>query len=85
VASGEIIGRTDAAGRRYRWLFTALHDFDIGALQAHRPFWDMVICLASLLGLVISVSGLVSGWRRLARKWPGFLGFHRRGKGRYAP
>jgi uncharacterized iron-regulated membrane protein len=65
--SGEILGRTDSSGRSYRWLFNALHSFDFPWLLAWRPAWDIVVWLLSLLGLTISVSGIVIGWRRLVR------------------
>ena len=45
--------------------FLASRDFQ--ALIAHRPAWDIVVWLLSLLGVVISTSGVVIGWRRLMR------------------
>jgi hypothetical protein len=65
--SGEILGRSDSSRRSYRWLFNALHSFDFPLLVAWRPAWDIVVWLLSLLGLTISVSGIVIGWRRLMR------------------
>lgn len=65
--TGEIVGRSDRGRRTYRWLFNALHSLDFHALIAHRPAWDVVVWLLSLLGLVISTSGVVIGWRRLMR------------------
>ena len=65
--TGEILGRIDVSRRSYRWLFNALHSFDFQLLLAHRPAWDIVVWLLSLLGLTISVSGIVIGWRRLCR------------------
>jgi uncharacterized iron-regulated membrane protein len=65
--TGEIQGRTDNSRRSYRWLFNALHSFDLPLLLAYRPAWDMVVWLLSLLGLTISASGVVIGWRRLCR------------------
>jgi hypothetical protein len=61
--SGEILGRTDSGRRSYRWLFNALHSFDFPLLLAWRPAWDIVLWLLSLLGLTISVGGIVIGWR----------------------
>ena len=46
-------------------LFDALHSFDFAWLRAHRPAWDIVMWVLSIAGLVISVSGVVIGWRRL--------------------
>jgi uncharacterized iron-regulated membrane protein len=65
--TGDILGRSDESRRTYRWLFNALHSLDFHALIAHRPAWDIVVWLLSLLGVVISTSGVVIGWRRLMR------------------
>jgi uncharacterized iron-regulated membrane protein len=65
--SGEILGRSDSSRRSYRWLFNALHSFALPLLVAWRPAWDIVMWLLSMLGLTISVSGIVIGWRRLVR------------------
>ena len=67
-ATGEILGRIDARGRAYRWLFNAFHDFDLRVLLRHHPAWDIVVWLLSLGGLIVSVSGVVVAWRRLGRK-----------------
>jgi uncharacterized iron-regulated membrane protein len=63
--TGDILGRTDDSRRTYRWLFNALHSFDFALLLRYRPAWDAVVWLLSLLGLIVSVSGVVIGWRRL--------------------
>jgi PepSY-associated transmembrane protein len=65
--TGEILGRTDSSRRTYRWLFNALHSFDFPLLLRYRPAWDAAVWLLSLLGLMISVTGVVIGWRRLRR------------------
>ncbi|MEH2481478.1 putative iron-regulated membrane protein [Nitrobacteraceae bacterium AZCC 2146] len=65
--TGEILGRSDSSRRNYRWLFNALHSFDFPVLLAYRPAWDIVVWLLSLLGMTISVSGVVIGWRYLKR------------------
>jgi hypothetical protein len=66
-ATGELVGRSDSSARSYRWLFNALHSFDFPVLLAYRPAWDVVVIALSLAGLVISISGVVIGWRRLVR------------------
>lgn len=66
-ATGELLGRSDTSARSYRWLFNAPHSFDFPVLLAYRPAWDLVVIVLSLAGLVISVSGVVIGWRRLVR------------------
>ncbi|SDP24004.1 PepSY domain-containing protein [Afipia sp. GAS231] len=63
--TGDILGRTDDSRRTYRWLFNALHSFDFALLIQYRPAWDVVVWLLSLFGLIVSVSGVVIGWRRL--------------------
>ena len=68
-ATGEVLGRTSRSGRTYRWLFNALHDFDLRILLRNRPLWDIVVIALSIGGLIISVSGIVVGWRRLGRKF----------------
>jgi uncharacterized iron-regulated membrane protein len=65
--TGDILGRIDESRRTYRWLFNALHSFDFALLLRYRPAWDAVVWLLSLLGLIVSVSGVVIGWRRLRR------------------
>jgi hypothetical protein len=64
-ATGDILGRTDDSRRTYRWLFNALHSFDFALLLRYRPAWDAVVWLLSLAGMIVSVSGVVIGWRRL--------------------
>ncbi|MDB5568184.1 MAG: peptidase [Tardiphaga sp.] len=65
--TGEILGRSDSRRRSYRWLFNALHSLDFPVLLAYRPAWDIVVWLLSLLGMTISVSGVVIGWRYLKK------------------
>lgn len=65
--SGHMVGRTVDSRRLYRWLFHAPHSWDLRWLLAHRPAWDLWVCCLSVLGLVLSISGVVVGWRRLRR------------------
>jgi hypothetical protein len=66
--SGDILTRLDRYGRRYRWLFNALHSFDFGILLQWRPAWDILLWSMSVIGFVASISGVVIGWRHLWRK-----------------
>jgi uncharacterized iron-regulated membrane protein len=66
--TGELLGSIDARGRAYRWLYDGLHRWDFGPLLNHPPARQIVIWLLSLAGLVISVSSIWIGWRRLRRK-----------------
>lgn len=70
-ATGEIAGLSDHSARTYRWLFNFLHDYDLPVLLRNQPARDILIWLLSLAGLVISISGVVVGWRTLKRgKFP---------------
>jgi len=63
--NGELVNRVTDASRLERWLFNGLHSLDFQFLLRHRPLWDVVMILLSLIGLVFSVSAVVIGWRRL--------------------
>jgi hypothetical protein len=65
--NGDVLGQTDDSRRAYRWLFNALHSIDLAPLLRHRPAWDIVMWLLSLVGTIVSASGVVIGWRRLRR------------------
>ena len=65
--TGDILGRVDSSRRTYRWLFNALHSFDFQLLLMYRPAWDIVMWLLSILGTIVSVSGVVIGRRYLKR------------------
>jgi PepSY-associated TM region len=63
--SGALLARCDTAQRMHRWLFNGLHSFDFRWLRTHRPLWDIVVWTLSAAGLLVSLSGVVIGWRRL--------------------
>ena len=65
--TGDILGQVDASRRSYRWWFNALHSLDFQLLLKYRPAWDIVVILLSILGTIVSVSGVVVGWRYLKR------------------
>jgi uncharacterized iron-regulated membrane protein len=65
--TGELAGLSDSSARTYRWLFNFLHDYDLPILLRNPPARDILVWLLSIAGLVISVSGVVAGWRALAR------------------
>ncbi len=65
--TASVAGLTDTSSRTYRWLFRFLHDYDLPVLLRNQPARDVLIWLLSLAGLVISVSGVVVGWRTLRR------------------
>ena len=63
--TGELIGHVGNRGRANRWLFNALHCFDFLPLIEYRLLREGLMWLLSAAGIVISVSGVVIGWRRL--------------------
>lgn len=66
-ATGDILGHVDSSRRTYRWMFSALHSLDFQLLLKYRPAWDIVVILLSIIGTIVSVSGVVVGWRYLKR------------------
>jgi uncharacterized iron-regulated membrane protein len=68
--TGELLNSIDARGRAYRWLYDGLHRWDFGPLQDNTLVRQMVIWLFSIAGLVISVTSVWIGWRRLRRRRP---------------
>ncbi|MBH1991423.1 MAG: PepSY domain-containing protein [Sphingomonadaceae bacterium] len=64
-ATGGVVGQMGSGSRTYRWLFAALHSFDLPWLLMLRPLRDGLMWLFSAAGLAISVTGIVIGWRRL--------------------
>jgi uncharacterized iron-regulated membrane protein len=63
--TGDVLGQLDVSRRSYRWFYSALHSFDWLPLLMARPAWHVVVILLSLLGTIVSVSGIVVGWRYL--------------------
>lgn len=67
-ATGALLGQIGSGGRNYRWLFNALHSLDFPWLLIWPPLRHIVVWFLSGGGLLISVSGIVIGWRRLRRR-----------------
>ena len=65
--TGEVVGETDTRRRLYRWLYDGLHRWDFGILLNRRPLWDVWMLFWLALGLVVSISGMIIAYRRLAR------------------
>lgn len=74
---GRLVLRQDTSRRAYRWLWSAIHHWDIGWLQ-HRPLWDAWMLTWVLLGVVLGASSVVIGWKRLGKT------FERKPKGKPA-
>lgn len=66
--TGAVVGRSDNGKRASRWLFAMLHSWDWLPLLERRPLWDMLLIFLSLGGAVMSITGVVIGWRRLGIK-----------------
>jgi hypothetical protein len=66
--TGEILDFSDDGSRRYRWWFNALHRWDFSWLLQYQALWYGLIWSFALTGLVLSVTGVVIGWRRVRRK-----------------
>ncbi|HEX7920825.1 MAG TPA: PepSY domain-containing protein [Bradyrhizobium sp.] len=66
--TAEILDRSDDSRRSYRWLFNALHSLDFPLLLRIWPARDVVVWLLSAVGTMVSISGIVIGWRRLRRR-----------------
>ncbi len=65
--TGDVLATIDRRRRAYRWAFDLLHKWDLNVLTLHRPLWDLLLWLFSIVGLVTSVSGIWLGWKRLRR------------------
>jgi hypothetical protein len=67
-ASGAILERLDSSRRAYRWLYGALHTFDIPVLVARPGLRTALIVVLCGCGLGFSLTGIVISWRRM-RSW----------------
>jgi len=65
--AGAIVRKEERLSRVNRWLYHGLHSFDFPFLQDRRPLWDVVVIALSLGGIVLSVTTLQPGYRRLRR------------------
>lgn len=65
--SGAILQISDTHRRIDRWLFAFLHSFDLPALLALRPAWDLWMLGFSLAGALLAGTAVVTGTRRLRR------------------
>ncbi|RYF75539.1 MAG: PepSY domain-containing protein [Comamonadaceae bacterium] len=66
--TGAVLGRSDQGRRVSRVLFALLHSWDWLPLLERRPLWDALLIVLSLGGTLLSVTGVVIGWRRLGLK-----------------
>ena len=66
-ATGAMLGQMGSGGRSNRWLFNALHSLDFPWLIVWPPLRHFLVWMLSGAGLIISISGVVIGLRRLRR------------------
>lgn len=64
---GAIARKEERLTRLNRWLYHGLHSLDFRFLSDRRPLWDVVVIALSLGGLLVSVTSVGQGWRRLRR------------------
>jgi hypothetical protein len=53
--------------RLQRWIYHGFHSLDFGFWYGSRPLWDIGVITLSLGGTMLSVIGVVIGYRRLWR------------------
>ncbi len=63
--TGQVLNWLRHGDRIDRWLFSALHSLDFRWLLSHRPVRDLLMWLLSLAGLLVCLTSIVIGWRRL--------------------
>jgi hypothetical protein len=66
-ASGVVIERLDTSRRTYRWLYRALHTWDVPMLTAHPALRSTLIVVLCGGGFLFSLTGCVIGWKRFGR------------------
>lgn len=66
-ATGQLVGWLRRSDRIHRWLFNGLHSLDFRWLVSNRPLWDILMWVLSAIGIAISTTSIVIGWRALRR------------------
>jgi hypothetical protein len=64
-SSGTLLQRLDSSRRAYRWLYGALHTFDLPVLTARPALRATLIVTLCGCGFVFSLTGVFIAWRRL--------------------
>jgi hypothetical protein len=65
ASNGALLGKLDSSQRAYRWLYGALHTFDLPVLMARPALRTTLIVALCGCGFVFSLTGVVIAWRRL--------------------
>jgi len=63
---GRLLAKFDTSRRAYRWLYSAVHHWDFGWFR-ERSLWNAWMASSIALGIALSASAVVLGWRRLRR------------------
>jgi hypothetical protein len=66
---GSIALRQERLSRINRWLYHGLHSLDFPVLYNRRPFWDLIVIVLSVGGLLVSATPVVAAGHRLKRHW----------------
>jgi hypothetical protein len=66
-STGTIVRREDRSSRLNRWIYHGLHSFDFPFLARRRAVRDTLAVLLSLGGLLVALTSMADGWRRVAR------------------
>ena len=65
VRTGDVALSADSSQRVGRWLFSFLHSWDLPAMLRLAALRDAALIVLSLGGLLVSVTGIVIGYRRV--------------------
>jgi PepSY-associated TM region len=65
ASNGSVLQKLDPSRRIYRWLYGALHTFDIPAFTSRPALRTIMIAGLCGCGFVFSLTGVVIAWRRL--------------------
>jgi hypothetical protein len=64
---GRILQKEEKLSRLNRWLYHGLHSLDFPFLYDRRPLWDIIVIALSIGGLLVAVTSMAQGWRRIRR------------------
>ena len=65
--TAQVVSSHNNDSRLYRWLFNALHCMDFPPLRNYEIGRQAIVIALSIGGILISIAGVVLGWRRLRK------------------
>lgn len=65
---GAIVRKEERRSRLNRWLYRGLHSLDFPFLYYRRPLWDLVVIVLSAGGILVCVTTMRAGYRRLRQR-----------------